>query len=244
MLRKLFNPLIVFFGLSFILPSCTRSSGSAWEDTKTLGRYIQRGSKLLFKQNPDSRQIQDKNDFFGPAEDDFIPLNQQDLLAVAASEEPNQVKEVQITPAAEIITPSAKEVSIPNIESFKKPSHDLASIFKTVHFNTDDHVLRDNQALSTIDQISNYMKKHKDLYVFVLGHCDERGSEAYNLSLGTKRASYVRNLLVKKGIDPAHIFTISFGKELPIDQRHHQDAWSKNRRAEFKIYEKTSANIK
>lgn len=223
-------------GLSCFLPGCSRSSGSTWEDTKTLGRYIQRGSKLLFKQNPDSRLIEDINDFKGPLEDDYIPLNSNEILPVSANF--SQIEE----PAQKIRDlPSAPETAIPRMEAFKNPSHDLATIFKTVHFNTDEHVLKDHQYIAVVDNISTYMKKHPDLYVFILGHCDERASEAYNLSLGTKRAAYVRSLLVKKGVDANHVFTISFGKELPIDLGHSQESWAKNRRAEFKIYEKTSA---
>lgn len=232
-LKHLFFSVV---GLSCLFTSCNRSSGSTWEDTKTLGRYIQRGSKLLFKQNPDSKLIEDIHDFRGPSEDDFIPLNGDEILPVSANF--SQMEET----AKQIVkdVPSASETSIPRIESFKDPKNDLATVFKTVHFNTDEHILRDHQYLAVIDNIANYMKKHTDLYVFILGHCDERASEAYNLALGTRRASYVRGLLIKKGIDPNHVFTISFGKELPIDLGHSQDSWAKNRRAEFKIYEKTS----
>ncbi len=237
-LVKYFSLMI---GMSMLFSSCSHSSGSAWEDTKTLGRYIQRGSKLLFKKNPDSKLLHARDELTGPIEEDFIPLNQQELLAIDASnlssEEPSLEK-------VSLETPLAEETKAPTIDSFKKPSNSLASIFKTVHFNTDDYVLRDNTSLSVIDSISNYMKKNKEIYVFILGHCDERGSEAYNLSLGTKRASYVRNLLVKKGADAAHIFTISFGKEIPVDASHNKEAWAKNRRAEFKIYEKSSTIIK
>ena len=228
------------------LSSCQRSSGSTWEDTKTLGRYIQRGSKLLFKQNPDSKLIHDGHEFQGPVDDDFIPLNEQDLLSVAANHAkqlPDQEQAPQIA-AIKHEAPMAKEDEIPKIESFKSPSHNLASIFKTVHFNTDDFILRENASLAAVDTIAGYMKSHPDLYIFVLGHCDERASEAYNLSLGAKRASYIRNLLIKKGVDSNHIFTISFGKEMPVDGGHSKEAWAKNRRAEFKIYEKNSTHIK
>lgn len=240
---KFLYSFFALLGLAFFTSSCGRSSGSTWEDTKTLGRYIQRGSKLLFKQNPDSKQIQDGHEFTGPMDDEFIPLNNQDIRVVASNfssqEAPTLTQSV-----SESVTPSASESRAPGIDSFKKPSHDLASVFKTVYFNTDDHVLRENQSLAVVDNISSYMKKHQDLYVFILGHCDERASEAYNLALGTKRASYIRNLLVKKGVDANHIFTISFGKELPLDTKHSEEAWAKNRRAEFKIYEKSSTNMK
>jgi len=223
--------------------SCQRSSGSTWEDTKTLGRYIQRGSKLLFKQNPDSKLIHDGHEFQGPVDDDFIPLNQDELQSVAAAKSANANQPATETVSIKQEAPMAREDLIPKIESFKNPSKNLASIFRTVHFNTDDFILRENTSLAVVDSITSYMKAHPNLYLFVLGHCDERASESYNLSLGAKRASYVRNLLIKKGIDPNHIFTISLGKEMPLDALHTKEAWAKNRRAEFKIYEKGSAQL-
>jgi len=226
--------LFYILGLCLLLPGCTRSSGSTWEDTKTLGRYIQRGSKLLFKQNPDSRLIENANEFRGPLEEDFIPLNSNELSPVAANfseETMQQVRDI----------PSASETSIPKIDAFKNPSNELATVFKTVYFNTDEHVLKEHQYIAVVDNIASYMKKHPKLYVFILGHCDERASEAYNLALGTRRASYVRSLLVKKGVDANHVFTISFGKEMPVDLGHTPECWAKNRRAEFKIYEKILA---
>lgn len=80
------------------------------------------------------------------------------------------------------------------------------------------------------------MRSHPNTYVFVEGHCDERGPEAYNLSLGAKRGNAVRNLLINEGVDPDHIFTISYGKERPLVFEHHEEAWAQNRRAEFKVY--------
>ncbi len=181
------------------------------------------------------------HDFRGPSEEDFIPLNSDEMLPVSANF--SQAEDMVPKPLAKAI-PSASEAHIPRIEAFKEPKNELATIFKTVHFNTDEHVLKDHQYLAIMDNVVNYMKKHKDLYIFILGHCDERGSEAYNLALGTRRASYVRNFLINKGVDANHVFTISFGKEMPVDLGHSQDSWSKNRRAEFKIYEKVSPVLK
>ncbi|MBI3236675.1 MAG: OmpA family protein, partial [Chlamydiales bacterium] len=86
--------------------------------------------------------------------------------------------------------------------------------------------------------MASYLKAHPNVYLFVTGHCDERGPEAYNLALGTRRANYVRGYLVKNGVDANRIHTVSYGKEKPCDLRHNAEGWSKNRRAEFKIYEK------
>jgi peptidoglycan-associated lipoprotein len=117
----------------------------------------------------------------------------------------------------------------------------LAAIFRNVYFNTDDHVLREKSYYDTLTKISDFLKKHQDTYVFIEGHCDERASESYNLALGTRRSCFVRNLLVKQGVSPDQLFTISYGKERPVDLRHTKDAWAKNRRTEFKIFNKKRA---
>jgi len=69
----------------------------------------------------------------------------------------------------------------------------------------------------------------------VEGHCDERGTIEYNLVLGQKRAEAVKDYLVKLGIEEKRIKTISYGKEMPVDPGHTEEAWAKNRRAHFRI---------
>jgi len=71
--------------------------------------------------------------------------------------------------------------------------------------------------------------------VIVAGFTDDRGTEEYNRSLGEKRALSVREALIAKGLKPANIQTVSFGKEMPVDSGEDESAWAKNRRAEFGI---------
>jgi peptidoglycan-associated lipoprotein len=98
--------------------------------------------------------------------------------------------------------------------------------------------LRSKNSLATLEEIADYMKSHENASLFISGHCDERGPEAYNLSLGARRANYIRTQLVKKGVDAERIHTVSYGKERPADLEHNQEAWAKNRRGEFRIYQK------
>jgi peptidoglycan-associated lipoprotein len=65
------------------------------------------------------------------------------------------------------------------------------------------------------------------------GHCDERGTVEYNLALGDKRAKAAKDYLISLGVNPAQISTISYGKERPFDSGHSEEAWARNRRAEF-----------
>jgi peptidoglycan-associated lipoprotein len=82
------------------------------------------------------------------------------------------------------------------------------------------------------------MKQHPQTYIFVEGHCDERGPAAYNLSLGSRRSNSVRNELVKQGVDLNHVFTISYGKERPVAVGNGEEFWLQNRRAQFNTFEK------
>ena len=69
--------------------------------------------------------------------------------------------------------------------------------------------------------------------IVVEGHCDERGTNEYNLGLGERRASAVKNYLVSLGVSASRIKTISYGEEKPFAAGHNEAAWKQNRRAHF-----------
>ncbi|NIS71529.1 MAG: OmpA family protein, partial [Proteobacteria bacterium] len=70
------------------------------------------------------------------------------------------------------------------------------------------------------------------------GHCDERGTNEYNLALGERRAMSARNYLMSLGIPRNRLSTISYGEEMPVDSQHNEDAWAKNRRGHFVVLSK------
>ncbi len=79
------------------------------------------------------------------------------------------------------------------------------------------------------------LRNRPEVNVQVEGHCDERGTIEYNLALGDKRAKAVANYLISLGVGRSQLSTISYGKERPLDSRQSESAWSKNRRAEFRV---------
>jgi peptidoglycan-associated lipoprotein len=79
------------------------------------------------------------------------------------------------------------------------------------------------------------LRNRAGVNIQIEGHCDERGTVEYNLALGDKRAKAVANYLVALGVERARLSTISYGKERPVDARQNESAWSKNRRAEFRV---------
>ena len=104
----------------------------------------------------------------------------------------------------------------------------------TVYFDFDKFNLRAD-ARASLDQNIALLKEFPDAIVKLEGHCDERGTVEYNIALGEKRADAAKTYLVNNGIQANRVSTISYGKERPVDPRHTEDAWAKNRRVEFKI---------
>jgi peptidoglycan-associated lipoprotein len=88
---------------------------------------------------------------------------------------------------------------------------------------------------STLSANARIMMEHSNFSILIEGHCDERGTEEYNLALGEKRALAARDYLVGFGIAKDRISVISYGEEKPVDPRHNEQAWAKNRRAQFVV---------
>ena len=109
--------------------------------------------------------------------------------------------------------------------------------FAPVYFGFDSTVVPQGE-LGKIDAVAQHLNSNADRVVVVEGHCDERGSNEYNMSLGENRAIIVRNYLVQSGIEPSRIQTRSFGEEKPAVDGHDESAWAHNRRGEFDIFKK------
>lgn len=101
-----------------------------------------------------------------------------------------------------------------------------------LYFDYDSAVLRPESG-DTLTQVAAYLRKNPQTSVIVEGHCDERGTEEYNLSLGQRRARVARDYLVRLGIAPSRIRAVSYGKLKPAVIGKGEQAWSKNRRGEF-----------
>jgi peptidoglycan-associated lipoprotein len=90
-------------------------------------------------------------------------------------------------------------------------------------------------AAEVLKRKAGWLKENAAVNVIIEGHCDERGTAAYNLALGDRRAQSAKKFLVNLGIDAKRMETISYGKERPLDPGHNEAAWAKNRRAQFVI---------
>jgi peptidoglycan-associated lipoprotein len=210
-----------------LLSGCDKKNSDTWDDNSTsMGSYRRAGQRVLWGQDSNS-EIVVSEDVSTSFDEDFIPLKDEDLkqhfsdLAIA---QPKQ-------------SPGEEGSFLPGIDGFKIPTSALSAVFRTIHFGTDEHVIKNQDDMQTLSKVASYLKNHPKTYIFISGHCDQRGPEAYNLALGTRRANSVRAMLVQKGVSPEQIHTVSFGKEHLLDKSNTPMAWSKNRRAEFKIYE-------
>ncbi len=83
---------------------------------------------------------------------------------------------------------------------------------------------------------AEWLRENPDATVTIGGHCDERGTNEYNLALGDRRAESAKSFLIDLGIDPSRMSTISYGEERPVDPRHKEEAWAKNRRDHFVVH--------
>ena len=105
---------------------------------------------------------------------------------------------------------------------------------KRFHFDFDRYTIR-SDAVSTLKDNARWMKESSSKSFVVEGHCDERGTNEYNMALGERRAKAAKDYLVNLGVSASKLTIISFGEERPADSGHSESAWAQNRRGEFLI---------
>ncbi len=105
---------------------------------------------------------------------------------------------------------------------------------ENIHFDFDKSELKP-EARAILVKKAEWLRNNEDFSVRIEGHCDERGTNEYNLALGERRANAAWKFLNALGISGNRMTTISYGEERPADPRHNEEAWSKNRRDEFKL---------
>ena len=105
---------------------------------------------------------------------------------------------------------------------------------RDVFFDFDKYDIRPPDA-KTLDANAAWLKSNENMLVLVEGHCDERGTNEYNLALGERRAKAAMNYLVAQGVQANRITIISYGEERPVCSEHTEACWAKNRRAHFLV---------
>lgn len=162
-------------------------------------------------------------------------LYEADLAAQekAAQEEAARQWEMQAEEElrqAQLAEEAAKEVEMERAEMAARQMF----MNEDVYFDFDSSALGD-MAKEVLSRKAEWLRMSPDASVIIEGHCDERGTSAYNIALGDRRAESAKSFLVDLGINADQISTISYGEERPVDMGHNEESWAKNRRAHFVV---------
>jgi peptidoglycan-associated lipoprotein len=110
-------------------------------------------------------------------------------------------------------------------------------VLKAIYFDFDAFEVRPDQRPTLQANAQKLTKELSRFKLVIEGHCDERGTNEYNLNLGDQRANAARQFLIGLGVPAARIRTISYGEERPAAPGHDEESWARNRRAEFVLEE-------
>ncbi len=153
----------------------------------------------------------------------------------ATSEQTTQMDQQQ--PAAveeQAVTDTDTDTGYDAEAAARNAERAAAKGLETIHFDFDQYVLTDDSKSILVNN-AGLLRSAPAVKILIEGHCDERGSDEYNLALGEKRALATKNYLVSLGVGAERMSVISYGEEMPFDSAHNKAAWAKNRRANFKV---------
>jgi peptidoglycan-associated lipoprotein len=136
---------------------------------------------------------------------------------------------------------SDTDSSLKQLQEGKSTATAASSPLKDVFFEFDRYDLT-SDARTTLRANADWLKSNSSTRVEIEGHCDERGTNEYNLALGAKRAQAAREFLSTLGIPADRLSTISYGEEIPVCREHSESCWKQNRRARFVIVQGRSTS--
>ncbi|MEO8056438.1 MAG: peptidoglycan-associated lipoprotein Pal [Acidobacteriota bacterium] len=163
------------------------------------------------------------------------------LAAACSSKPPVQTVAPAPTPTPTVVTlepTPAPTPAPPRVAEDVLPSSvdeiNRRGYFKDAFFEFDRHAIEPAQR-DVLAGDATWLKKHPSVTAKIEGHCDERGTAAYNMALGEKRAATARDYLASLGVDVTRLRTVSYGKERPFSKEHDEAGWAQNRRAHFVV---------
>lgn len=167
----------------------------------------------------------------------FISLGCQKAATKPVAEQPTKEEKESAQKAPEKITEqkiaSGKE-SVESQEKGAEAMEEKEGMFKDILFDFDKYNVKDEYK-SELKSVASWMTKNSNARLSVEGHCDERGTNEYNLALGDRRAKAVKDYLVSLGVPASKVDTISYGEEKPLCTEHTEECWAKNRRGHFVV---------
>lgn len=147
-----------------------------------------------------------------------------------------EAQKAQDRPAEEAKPDRQLEADRLQAETAAREAALAAFVGENIHFDFDSFLLSD-RARQILVAKAEYLRTNPDITVIVEGHCDDRGTNEYNVALGERRAQSVKTFLVNLGIDTNRLNTVSYGEERPIAMGHDEASLAENRRAQFVIDE-------
>lgn len=156
----------------------------------------------------------------------------QPMVAPEAKEKAPEVKPEKKVPEEKIAEPPIAKVEIKEVE---KPKYvEEKAVFEDIHFDFDKYAIRPD-AKPILQKVVSHLLKDPSLRILIEGHCDERGTNEYNLALGDRRAKATKDFLGALGVVSKRIEIVSYGEEKPLCGEKTEECWQKNRRSHFVI---------
>lgn len=206
--------------------------GGSWQDSQEKIR-----SAARFRLDPSDRSGNTGfrcADSMGRAED--VASAEDDLNAYIRCKEPEKpVVAVQPKRVVAVIEETHQEPVVQEIAEPKPVYQDF--LFEDIFFDFDRFNIRED-AQATVKAVIKWLNSHQTERILIEGHCDERGTNEYNLGLGERRAVATKNYLVNAGIKESRIEVISYGEEKPFCTEHDKKCWQSNRRSHFVVIKK------
>lgn len=160
------------------------------------------------------------------------PKEDADSTARRREEKPSEAAPVEYLTST--VREPAPSSSLEAVRRGEAPTTPPSSPLREIYFDFDRYDLRAD-ARETLDANADWLKINSSVRVQIEGHCDERGTNEYNMALGAKRAQAARDYLVSRGMAAEQLSTISYGEELPVCREQTEECWQRNRRDRFVI---------
>lgn len=165
--------------------------------------------------------------FMGACAKGTVTEEEEPAEEVVTKEEPTE------TPTPTEATPEQPAAEVSEDTSGITVSRDMF-LRDYVHFAFDKYNL-DGEAQSVLRRKARFLEDNPEIYITIEGHCDDRGTNEYNLALGDRRAESTRSFLLDMGLEAYRLSTVSYGEERPLCDERDEECWSTNRRAAFII---------
>jgi peptidoglycan-associated lipoprotein len=156
--------------------------------------------------------------------------------AVAPAPAPRATPPAAAAPSTAVPAPAPAPAPLAGPAAARPSPKEFSAVdaLKDIHFEFDKYDVRPEDA-KTLDANASWLKSNAENLVLIEGHCDERGTNEYNLALGERRAKATMNYLVSQGVQANRITIISYGEERPVCNEKTDSCWAKNRRAHFLV---------